>query len=200
MKTEDMRAEAVQAEVAVKTSTFSEMIKPSLVLLAICLVVTAALAFTYQLTAPAIAEINTKNANIARGEVLPQGEGSFSEVKAELPENVAEVYEADNGSGMVFTTLDKGFGGQITVMVGIDSEGAITGVKVTKHGETPGLGTKAMTTEYLSQYQGQKAITRSGEPDETEIDAITGATITSNAVFRATETALSQYKSLGGAQ
>ncbi len=185
MKTEDIKAEAVQV-VAVKTSSFEELIKPSLVLLLICLVVTAALAFTYQATAPVIAQINTVNANIARGEVLPQGQGSFSQVNAQLPENVAEVYKADNG--------------QITVMVGIDSEGAITGVKVTKHGETPGLGTKAMTAEYLSQYQGQKAITRSAEPGETEIDAITGATISSNAIFRATETALAQYKSLGGAK
>ncbi|TEB14144.1 Electron transport complex protein RnfG [Pelotomaculum sp. FP] len=199
MKTEDMKAEAVQV-VTIKTSSFEELIKPSLVLLLICLVVTAALAFTYQVTAPVIADINTRNANIARGEVLPQGQGSFSQVNAQLPENVAEVYKADNGAGMVLTTLDKGFGGQITVMVGIDSEGAITGVKVTKHSETPGLGTKAMTAEYLSQYQGQKAITRSAEPGETEIDAITGATISSNAIFRATETALAQYKSLGGAK
>lgn len=199
MKTEDIKAEAVQAQAA-KTSSVFELIKPSLVLLIICLVVTAALAFTYQLTAPVIAEINTKNANIARGEVLPQGEGDFSEVKGELPENVAEVYEAKNGSGMVFTALDKGFGGQVTVMVGIDSEGAITGVKVTKHTETPGLGTKAMTPEYLSQYVGQSAITRSNESGETQIDAITGATITSNAVYRAVESALSQYESLGGAK
>ncbi|HBC93706.1 MAG TPA: hypothetical protein DCZ10_12640 [Pelotomaculum sp.] len=199
MKTEDMQAEAVQV-VAVKASSFDELIKPSLVLLLICLVVTAALAFTYQATAPVIAQINTFNANIARGEVLPQGEGSFSPVNAQYPENVAEVYQADNGAGMVLTTMDKGFGGQLTVMVGIDSEGAITGVKVTKHAETPGLGTKAMTAAYLSQYQGQKAITRSAESGKTEIDAITGATITSNAVFRATETALAQYKSLGGAR
>lgn len=199
MKTEDMQTAAVQAEAAA-TSTFNELIKPSLVLLLICMVVTAALAFTYQLTAPVIAEINERNANAARGELLPQGEGSFSEVKAQLLENVSEVYKADNGAGMVFTTLDKGFGGQITVMVGIDSEGAITGVKVTKHTETPGLGTKAMTAEYLSQYQGQKAVTRSGEPGETQIDAITGATITSNAVYRAVESALAQYESLGGAE
>ncbi|MDD4237276.1 MAG: RnfABCDGE type electron transport complex subunit G [Desulfotomaculaceae bacterium] len=199
MKTEDTKAAAVQAE-AIETSSFNELIKPSLVLLAICLVVTAALAFTFQMTAPVIAEINMRNANIARGEVLPQGAGSFSKVEAELPANVTEIYAADNEAGVVLTVLDKGFGGQVTVMVGIDSEGAITGVKVTKHTETPGLGTKAMTADYLSQYQGQSAITRSGEPGETKIDAITGATITSNAVFRGAETALAQYKSLGGAQ
>ena len=77
---------------------------------------------------------------------------------------------------------------------------AITGVKVTKHTETPGLGTKAMTEEYLSQYIGQAAITRANEQGETQIDAVTGATITSDAVYRAAETALAQFKELGGAQ
>jgi electron transport complex protein RnfG len=85
-------------------------------------------------------------------------------------------------------------------MVGIDSQGAITGVKVTQHKDTPGLGTKAMTTSYLSQYQGKKAITRTGESGMTQIDAITGATLSSNGIFRATKTALAQYKLLGGAE
>lgn len=181
-------------------TTFNDMFKPTLILLLICLVVTATLAYTYQLTAPIIAEINMKNANIARNEVLPQGQGDFSKIEAQLPENVREVYQAKNGAGMVFTTLDKGFGGQIEVMVGLDSQGAITGVKVTQHTETPGLGTKAMTPEYLSQYQGKTAITRTGETNKTQIDAITGATLSSNGIFRATNTALEQFKALGGAK
>lgn len=181
-------------------SKFSELIKPSLVLLIICLVVAAALAATYQITAPIIEAINIKNANIARGVVLPQAEGSFSQIEAELPESVTEIFKAENGTGVVLTVLDKGFGGKLTVMVGIDDKDAITGVKVTKHTETPGLGTKAMTEEYLSQYIGQSAITRANEQGETQIDAVTGATITSNAVYRAAETALAQYKELGGAQ
>lgn len=197
MKTEHMQTEQMQN---VKTSSFNEMFKPTLVLLIICLVVTATLAYTYQVTAPLIEAINMKNANIARDEVLQQGQGAFSKVDAQLPENVSELYKATNGVGVVLTTLDKGFGGELTVMVGIDSEGAITGVKVTQHTETPGLGTKAMTTSYLSQYQGEKAITRTGETGKTQIDAITGATLSSNAIFRATNTALEQYKVLGGAK
>lgn len=179
---------------------FNELIRPSLVLLLICLVVTAALAATYQVTAPIIEAINIKNANIARGVVLPQAEGAFSQMEADLPENVTEIYRADNGSGVVLTALDKGFGGKLTVMVGVDAEGAITGVKVTKHTETPGLGTKAMTPDYLSQYIGQADVTRTNEAGATQIDAVTGATVTSNAVYRAVETALAQYEATGGAE
>ncbi|MDD3350595.1 MAG: RnfABCDGE type electron transport complex subunit G [Eubacteriales bacterium] len=181
-------------------SSKKELIAPSLVLFLICLVVTAALAGTYQLTQPIIENINAENANIARGEVLPSGADGFTKADSELIENVVDVYQANNGSGMTFTTVDKGFGGTITVMVGIDNAGAITGVKVTGHSETPGLGTKAMTVDYLSQYVGQTAITRTDEAEKTQIDAITGATVSSNAIFRATNTALAQYEEIGGVQ
>lgn len=183
-----------------KENKFNELIKPSLVLLIICLVVAAALAATYQVTEPIIEAINIKNANIARAVVLPQAEGAFAPIEADLPESVTEFFKAENGTGVVLTVLDKGFGGKLTVMIGIDDKEAITGVKVTKHTETPGLGTKAMTEEYLSQYIGQAAITRANEQGETQIDAVTGATITSDAVYRAAETALAQFKELGGAQ
>lgn len=175
-----------------------ELIAPTLVLFLICLVITAALAVTYQVTKPIIDEINIKNANIARGELLPDAEGAFTQVDTELAPGVLDVYGADNDTGYVFTALDKGFGGKITVMVGVNEDGTISGVKVTNHSETPGLGTKAMTVDYLSQYQGEIAITRTDEADETQIDTVTGATVTSNAVYRAVEAALAQYELIGG--
>ena len=54
---------------------------------------------------------------------------------------------------MVVTVKTASFGGLLTEMVGIDSEGAITGVKVTAHGDTKGLGTKAHDSGYLELYQ-----------------------------------------------
>jgi electron transport complex protein RnfG len=180
-----------------KTLTFKELIAPSLVLVIICLVVTGALAVTYDATKPVIDEINIQKANEARNEVLPEGAGSFSALDTELMDKVVEVYQADNKSGQVFTVLDKGFGGKLTVMIGINGTGEIQGVKVTKHGETPGLGTKAMTLEYLSQYQGKTSVGIAAGADK-NIDAVTGATVTSTAVFRAVQTALAQYTKLGG--
>lgn len=183
-----------------KNSNLKEMITPTLVLVLICLVITGALAVTYQVTKPVIDEINIRNANIARGEVLPEGEGAFTALDVPLSDKVVEAYKADNGAGMTFTVLDKGYGGKLTAMVGIGADGKITGIKITKHTETPGLGTKAMLPEYLSQYLGQSAITRTNESGETQIDAVTGATLTSNAVYRAAETALAQFSQIGGNQ
>lgn len=179
---------------------FKEYIGPSLVLVVICLVVTAALAGTYQITKPVIEAITKANADAARAEVLPSGAEGFSPVDKSFQEGIADVYTADNSSGVVITALDKGFGGEIAVMVGIDGSGQITGVKVLDHTETPGLGTKAMTETHLSQYRGKTKISNSSEADPTYIDAITGATVTSNAVFRAVDKALHQYAELGGAK
>ncbi len=175
-----------------------EMVIPTLVLFLICLIVTGALAVTYQITKPIIDEINIKNANLARGEVFPDAQGSFTEKIMDKSPGVLEIYEADNHTGYVFTIIDKGFGGEITLMSGINEKGEITGVKVTNHGETPGLGTKAMTPDYLSQYKGKVAITRSNESDKDQIDAVTGATVSSNAIFRAVEASLSQFEMIGG--
>jgi electron transport complex protein RnfG len=175
-----------------------EMIAPTLVLFLICLVITVALAGTYQITKPIIDEINIKNANIARGEVFPAGEGAFTEIETDAADGIMEIYGADNKTGYVFTAQDKGFGGKITVMVGVDERGEITGVKVTDHTETPGLGTKAMTVDYLSQYRDKTAVTRTNAEGKTQIDAVTGATLSSDAIFRAVETSLKQYEKVGG--
>lgn len=183
-----------------KNDSMKEMIAPTLVLVLICLVITGALAVTYQITKPVIEEINIKNANIARGEVLPEGGGAFTKLDVPLPEKVIDAYEADNGAGMTFTVLDKGYGGKLTAMIGVDVDGKITGIKITKHAETPGLGTKAMLPDYLAQYLGQSDITRTNESGSTQIDAVTGATLTSNAVYRAAETALEQFSEIGGNQ
>ncbi|MDO4552883.1 MAG: RnfABCDGE type electron transport complex subunit G [Bacillota bacterium] len=179
---------------------FSEYIKPTAVLVVICLVVTLVLAATYAATKPVIDENNALRADAARAEVLPEGAGGFSERElGDSPvEGVLEAYQADNGRGMVFTVEERGFGGSLTVMVGIDAEGGVTGVEVTGHSETPGLGTKAMTAEYLFQYIGQKAVSLTGGGDAARIDTVTGATISSEAVFRAVELALRQYAEMGG--
>ncbi|MPN42472.1 Electron transport complex subunit RsxG [bioreactor metagenome] len=92
-------------------------------------------------------------------------------------------------------------------MVGIDAKGAITGVKVMSHSDTPGLGTKAMTEEYLSQYNGKTAaeiipdmgaVGQDTIKDNTNLDAITGATISSNGIYHSVQGALAQFEAAGG--
>jgi electron transport complex protein RnfG len=179
--------------------TWKEYFAPVTVLVSICIVVTLALAFTYQITKPVIAAIAKANADAARADVLPSGEGGYLPADCTLRDGVLDVYAAENGSGYVVTAQDKGFGGEITLMVGIGSDGSIQGIKVLAHGETPGLGTKAMTKSYLAQYIGQKRITNIEEANAAKVDAVSGATISSNAIYRGVEKALLQFSDLGGA-
>ena len=92
----------------------------------------------------------------------------------------------------------EGFGGAVTVMIGMDANGAITGVKVTEHAETPGLGTKAADPGYLEQYKGVTEAPAGHIRDDANIDAVSGATITSNAVYNSVREALAQYQECGG--
>ena len=170
---------------------------PSLVLVIICLVVTLALAGTYSVANPIILENQAKAADEARMTVLPEGD-AFTAYDGTLVDGVLDCYMADNGAGMAITANYKGFGGAVKVMVGIDADGNITGATVTEHAETPGLGTKAMTPEYLAQYQGVGEIVGGHINNDANIDAISGATITSNAVYCSIEAALNQFKECGG--
>lgn len=183
-----------------KTRFKDTMAGPTVVLLIICLVVSGALAFTYQLTAPQIEKINKENADAARLIVLPEAD-SFTAVEGDLPEGIAEYYVADNGAGAVATALNKSFGGTITVMVGFDPEGTITGVKVTNHADTPGLGTKAHDEVYLTkQYVGRISTDNSPEgiKKDTQVSAVTGATVSSNGVYGAVNFAIAAFGEMGG--
>jgi electron transport complex protein RnfG len=179
-------------------------IKPTLVLVVISLVVTVALAATYSVTKPIIEDMREREANAARMAVL-SGADRFVSLpdSGALPDEVVDAQVAE-GVGYVFTIEEKGFGGAVEVMIGVSSDGAVTGVKVMRHTETPGLGTKAMTEEYLAQYEGAADV-RTGKlnadrSDAKEIDTITGATITSNALYRAVDKALSAYRGVARAE
>ena len=180
-----------------KSNNFKENIVPALVLVCICLVVTLALAGTYSVANPVIEKNQQKAADEARMEVLPEGD-SFTQYDGKLVAGVDDCYIADNKAGMAVTSEYKGFGGAVKVMVGINANGEITGVKVTEHAETPGLGTKAMEVDYLKQYVKVAEASGGHINDDANIDAVTGATITSNAVYCSVGEALAQFKECGG--
>lgn len=185
------------------SNTFKEWIAPVVVLVGICLVITAALAATYQVAKPIIDTNAKKAADEARMELLPDAD-SFNEysgklVTAEEGKVFAEnCYVAANGCGMVVTVSTKSFGGALTEMIGIDRDGRITGVKVTAHGDTPGLGTKAHDPRHLKQYEGLKELASISAKEDPSIKHITGATISSNGIHYGVYCALEQFKAMGG--
>ena len=84
-------------------------------------------------------------------------------------------------------------------MVGIDKDGAITGVKVTEHADTPGVGTKAQDPGHLSQYVGLDQLSSEVIKDHVDnVVEVTGASVSSGAVHKAVYCALEQYRAMGG--
>lgn len=187
-----------------KNNIFKEYISPVLVLVVICFVVTFALAFTYGITAPIIEVNAAKAASEARTELLESAEGKFEEytgdlfVQEEGKVYVEDCYVAINGNGMVVTVTSGSYGGELKVMIGINKDGVITAVKVTEHADTPGVGTKAQTENHLAQYKDLTELTAYEIKQDTDVNAVTGATVSSEAVHKAIYCAVKQFKVMGG--
>lgn len=105
---------------------------------------------------------------------------------------------------VINSTSHNGYGGDITVSVGIDNAGVVKGIEMLSISETAGLGMKAKEPKFRDQFK-DKAVkqftyTKTGAASDFEIDAISGATITTKAVTDAVNAALSYFGSLGGNQ
>lgn len=195
-------------------NTKQSFVAPVVVLSAICLVVSLALAFTYKVANPIIEANNLATAVAARQQLLPAADDFTLVEDAELQSSedgkaaVQEIYAADNGAGYVMTVGTTSFGGALTMMVGIDGEGAITGVKVTEHADTPGVGTKDQEPDYLAQYNGLSALTSAANIKKEAaplanggtFEFISGASVSGQAIHSGVAAALSQYAVMGGAQ
>ncbi len=115
---------------------------------------------------------------------------------------ISGVYEAQAGGetiGYCVEVNPSGFGGTLTMIVGINTDGTVAGAQVTAHGETPGLGAKAQTDpNWITQFAGQPADgSLAVSKDGGTIEAITGSTITSRAVTLGVNTAANCVASLG---
>lgn len=179
-----------------------EVIKPAAILFVICVAVSAALAGTNLLTADRIAQAAAQKAEESRMVVLPGAE-AFQEKESEDGTHYIGLSKEADGVvvGYVFETESKGYGGTVKVMTGISTEGSITGVIVLSHSETPGLGANAEKESFRAQYQqpvanlaGGIQVVKFQAPGEGEIQAMTGATITSTAVTNAVNLAIEQYQ------
>lgn len=186
-----------------KKFTAKDILIPTVSLFVICLVVTALLAVTNMLTAPQIQKLSKETEDKTKAEVLASAD-KFSDALTVSADGKDYTYYEGTASGdtigYVFKTSAKGYGGDIDLMVGIDTSGKVTGVSILSISETAGLGMNAKNESFINQYIGKSGtigVSKNGASD-TEIQALTGATITSKAVTSAVNTALSLYLQIGG--
>ena len=184
---------------------FKEFAIPTVALFLIYLVATALLAVTNNVTAPKIAELAEQTEVETRQKVLPAATGFGETQKMKNGSGTYAVGKDANGSevGYVFVTVSKGYGGDVKIMTGIDKDGAVTGISPLELNETAGLGMKAQNDSFLDQFKGKvkDIAVNKNSASGNEIQALTGATITSKAVTAAVNEALSYYDSnLKGAE
>lgn len=185
-----------------KNKTFKEISVPAIMLFVIAAVCTALLAGTNLLTKDKIAEIAVQAENEAKAAVITAD--SFSDAMEITADGKTYTYYKANNSdgtvaGYVIAITTKSYGGDLACMVGISADEKITGVEITEINDTAGLGMKAQNEDFLKQYFGKSAGIKVNKntSSNTEIKAITGATITSQAVTDAVNEAfnvLSQIK------
>ena len=166
------------------------VLAPAAILTVICIVVSGLLGVTNALTKDKIAEVQAETAAESRSVVLPSAE-SFEEA-----DGYYIAYAGSDIVGYVFETEGTGYGGAVSVMTGITSEGDISGIAILDQSETPGLGGNCTKESFQEQYK-QKAqtitVVKNQEASDGEIEALTGATITSRAVTSAVNEAVEMY-------
>ncbi len=193
---------------------FKEIIKPALILFIVCAVITGALAYVNGVTEPIIDENNKKAEQESLAKAIPGAESfsdpkSAEQLKAEgfsVSDRIVKVYEAQKGGasfGYVVEVSTKGYGGAIKMFVGVDKAQSVTGVLLASHNETPGLGSKASDPSFSDQYLGaipekEFFVVKSSPKADHEIQAISGATVTSRAVTQGVSDAIALIRSMAG--
>ena len=168
-----------------------------IVLTTISLVTALLLGLVNMVTAPQI-ELNSEKKNAeAMQAVLPTEDGVYTEVDYTGDDaTVQAVYQAGDTGYVVQVKPATSFSGTFSVMVGVSSDGTCTGISIVETGETSGLGSNASKPDFQAQFVGKTGevkVTKDGG----DIDALTGATITSRGVCEAVTSAIAAAASMG---
>ena len=196
-----------------------EMMKNTGILLAITVIAGLLLGLVYQVTKEPIAMQEAMAKQEACQEVFADAV-SFEAVELAAvdestwsgegygQESVDEVMAAKDSAGstlgyVITVTTKEGYGGDIQFTMGITNEGTLNGISLLSIAETPGLGMRAeevLKPQFGGKSAGKYEYTKTGAVAENQIDAISGATITTNAVVNGVNAGLFYFQNeLGGA-
>ena len=181
------------------------IIKLTVTLFVTCVIVAGLLGLVNKVTEPNITAANKAKTEAAMQQVVADPEGStFSDAleitgdmtaaAASAGASVTEAYEVQSGgapAGYALKVVASGSQGNIEMMVGVDAEGTVTGVSIVKNSETSGIGSKVMNNEngVLDQFIGKSAADGTLTVGK-NVDAISGATVSSRGVTTGVNAAL----------
>lgn len=183
----------------------SKIVKYALTLFAVTVIASGSLAYTYSVTADRIERMRLREQINAVKIVCPNAEGAEiikddkvlkkAAEKVEILKAVFIVKKDSKPIAFAMLTAPRGYGGPMSVVVGLTAEGEVTGVKVLEHKETPGLGDKVVLGQgFLSQFKGKKP----EDPVQVkeDVEAVSGATISSKGVTQGVRAALDAYTAI----
>ncbi len=176
-----------------------KIIRITLSLLVICAVTSGLVAAVYGLTYDTIQQ-SAERAKQAAVESIFSHSDSISEITSQLqnkPNNVNSVFKVESQGAVIGYAVDivtAGFGGDIDLMVGFAPDMTVTGVSVISQNETPGLGANIRNQSFLDSFNG---LTGGDVVINSNVDALTGATISSKAVANGINDAAKVVESLG---
>lgn len=195
-----------------KNGGLRDIIVTGLILFLIAGVAAVALGFVNAITKGPIAEQNIIAENQAKSAAFPEAKQfepiDPAEWQALLEGDEKEIVESvdaakDNGNvlGYVIKVAPQGYGGPVETIVGITIDGKLTGINIVNHAETPGLGARAQEPEWQGQFMDKPAesplnLVKNKEAGPNEVEALTGATITSTAVTNGVNTAISLFNKI----
>lgn len=173
------------------------VIIPTVVMLCICIIITLALSVTNAVTAPTIEKNTEAETEKAMRSVLKADK--YEENEIELDGEKITYHTAVKNKkvkGYIFTITESGYGGDVGVMISVNTDCTVNTVCILDaSNETPGLGQNVTNEEFYSQFEGKeygvKTVKNGTKDAENEVDAVTGATISSKAVESAVNKALS---------
>ncbi|MBR6478245.1 MAG: RnfABCDGE type electron transport complex subunit G [Lachnospiraceae bacterium] len=198
----------------------SVMIKETIILTVITLLSGLLLGYVHELTKDPIRaqeELAVQNAckavfsnvsDVTFLQIQSQPSPSLEENLSRQGVTIGKIYSATDAEGIpvgyvIETTSSEGYGGNIVLYVGVTNEGVLNAVSILSISETPGLGMRAqevLVPQLQNKDVKQIKYTKNGATEEDEIDAISGATITTKAVTAAVNGALKMASELRGGE
>lgn len=200
----------------------NKIIKDALALTLITLVAGVALGGVYEITKDPIARQEAQAKAEAYEQVFTDA-AAFEEVKMDdtliqtirdqldqegyKAQSIEEIMRAEDQSGgtlgYAFTVVtSEGYGGDIQFSMGVQNDGTLNGISILSIGETAGLGMNADTPAFKDQFVGKQVeqlqYTKNGATQDDEINAISGATVTTNAMTNGVNAGLCAFRVMEG--
>lgn len=190
--------ETAKKEPKAPKSSSSFILTITLKLVLICTVVAVLIAGVYQMTAPIIEKNETVKKQNALKEIFPSMT-SYEEVPCDA-DGINELYLVRDDTrisgvlGYCASVSPKGYGGEISLMIGIDPDKSIKDIKVLSHSETPGYGADLLNAEYITNNSGYVGFDGDLAVLGDDVDTYSGATRTSKALNTGVNNALAVYE------